>query len=114
MFVATPDRPGPTGGGRPPVPPGPACLLQVRGVSKSFPGVVALANVQSRLRPGSVHALLGENGAGKSTLMKIIAGVYAPDQGQILLRRQPVTLASPPAAPPHRIAKLPQELKLNP
>src|SRR6218665_3459368 len=106
MFVATPDRPAPTGGGRtpvpprrrPPVPPWPACLLQVRGVSKSFPGVVALDNVQFRLRPGSVHALLGENGAGKSTLMKIIAGVYAPDQGQILLRGQPVTLASPRAA----------------
>jgi len=114
MFIATPDRPAPTGGGRPPVPPGPACLLQVRGVSKSFPGVVALDNVQFRLRPGSVHALLGENGAGKSTLMKIIAGVYAPDQGQILLRGQPVTLASPRAALSHGIAMIHQELNLMP
>src|SRR6218665_460072 len=103
MFIATPDRPAPTGAGRPPVPPGPACLLQVRGVSKSFPAVGALDNVQFRLRPGSVHALLGENGAGKSTLMKIIAGVYAPDQGQILLRGQPVTLGRPRPAPTPRI-----------
>ena len=58
-------------------------LLEVRGVGKSFPGVVALADVQLRLRSGSVHALMGENGAGKSTLMKIIAGVHAPDTGEI-------------------------------
>lgn len=67
-------------------------LLEVRGVGKSFPGVVALADVQLRLRSGSVHALMGENGAGKSTLMKIIAGVHAPDTGEIRLRGRPVTL----------------------
>ena len=56
-------------------------LLAVEGVRKEFPGVVALDNVQFRLRRGTVHALMGENGAGKSTLMKIIAGIYHPDAG---------------------------------
>lgn len=54
-------------------------LLEVVNVSKGFPGVVALSDVQLRVRPGSVLALMGENGAGKSTLMKIIAGIYQPD-----------------------------------
>ena len=56
-------------------------LLEVEGVRKEFPGVVALDNVQFRLKRGTVHALMGENGAGKSTLMKIIAGIYTPDTG---------------------------------
>ncbi|RZI67079.1 MAG: ATP-binding cassette domain-containing protein, partial [Pseudomonas sp.] len=54
-------------------------LLEITNISKGFPGVVALDNVQLRVRPGSVLALMGENGAGKSTLMKIIAGIYQPD-----------------------------------
>lgn len=58
------------------------CLLEVRGVGKSFPGVVALDDVRLRVRRGTVHALMGENGAGKSTLMKIIAGVHAPDRAR--------------------------------
>ena len=70
-------------------------LLAVEGIRKAFPGVVALDNVQFRLRPGTVHALMGENGAGKSTLMKIIAGIYHPDAGTIRLRGQEVRLASP-------------------
>ena len=57
-------------------------LLEVEGVRKEFPGVVALDDVQFRLRRGTVHALMGENGAGKSTLMKIIAGIYTPDRGR--------------------------------
>ena len=89
-------------------------LLEVRGVGKSFPGVVALADVQLRLRSGSVHALMGENGAGKSTLMKIIAGVHAPDTGEIRLRGRPVTLRSPLDALRQGIAMIHQELNLMP
>ena len=61
-------------------------LLEVDEVRKAFPGVVALDAVSMKVRPGSVHALMGENGAGKSTLMKIIAGLDRPDAGRILLR----------------------------
>ncbi|MDR3534397.1 MAG: ATP-binding cassette domain-containing protein, partial [Rhodopila sp.] len=59
--------------------------LQVKNVSKAFPGVQALDNVSFDLKPGEVHVLLGENGAGKSTLMKIISGAYTPDAGEILI-----------------------------
>ena len=57
--------------------------LELRGVCKSFPGVKALDNVQLSLRPGTVHALMGENGAGKSTLMKCLFGIYKMDAGEI-------------------------------
>ena len=74
-------------------------VLEMIDVSKSFPGVHALKNVSFRLRPGSVHALMGENGAGKSTLMKIVAGVYIPDQGNMRLREQEIRLTSPTGRP---------------
>ncbi|WP_141700403.1 ATP-binding cassette domain-containing protein, partial [Pseudomonas sp. BIOMIG1BDMA] len=73
-------------------------LLEVINVSKGFPGVVALSEVQLRVRPGTVLALMGENGAGKSTLMKIIAGIYQPDAGELRLKGRPVSFASPLAA----------------
>ena len=60
-------------------------ILELRNISKSFPGVKALENVQFKLRPGEIHALMGENGAGKSTLIKIITGVYQPDDGEIFV-----------------------------
>jgi len=91
-----------------------AYLLEVEGVRKAFPGVVALDGVQFRLKRGSVHALMGENGAGKSTLMKIIAGDYAPDQGEIRLRGQPIHLTSPLDALENGIAMIHQELNLMP
>src|SRR5471032_3311625 len=73
-------------------------LLEILNISKGFPGVVALADVQLRVRPGSVLALMGENGVGKSTLMKIIAGIYQPDAGEIRLRGKPIVFETPLAA----------------
>jgi len=60
-------------------------VLSVRGLRKTFPGVVALDSVDFDVGAGEVHALLGANGAGKSTLIKVIAGLYAPDEGEIIL-----------------------------
>ncbi len=89
-------------------------LLAIEGIRKEFPGVVALDNVQFRLRRGTVHALMGENGAGKSTLMKIIAGIYHPDAGTVRLRGQQIELASPLDALESGIAMIHQELNLMP
>jgi inositol transport system ATP-binding protein len=89
-------------------------LLQVEGVRKEFPGVVALDDVSFRLKPGTVHALMGENGAGKSTLMKIIAGIYRPDSGSFHLRGKDIQLASPLDALENGIAMIHQELNLMP
>jgi ribose transport system ATP-binding protein len=69
-------------------------ILEVRGLSKEFPGVQALDAVDLRLRPGEVQALVGENGAGKSTLIKILAGVYSRDAGEILFEGRPIELHS--------------------
>jgi ribose transport system ATP-binding protein len=86
--------------------------LEVRSVSKIFPGVRALTDVQLRLYPGEVLALLGENGAGKSTLMKILAGIQLPDSGRILVDGQPVAIESVRAASALGIALIHQELNL--
>lgn len=70
-------------------------LLELKDISKRFPGVQALDRVSLNLEPGEIHGLVGENGAGKSTLIKILTGIYPPDGGQILWRGKPVTLSSP-------------------
>ena len=67
-------------------------ILELRGVSKTFPGVRALDNVRFDLRPGEIHSIMGENGAGKSTFIKIITGVYIPDEGEMLFNGKPVTI----------------------
>jgi len=61
-------------------------VLELNGITKTFPGVKALDNVHFRLKPGEIHALMGENGAGKSTFIKIITGVYRPDEGDMLVK----------------------------
>lgn len=85
--------------------------LELKGVSKFFPGVKALDNVQLSLRPGTVHALMGENGAGKSTLMKCLFGIYRMDEGEILLDGEKVTINNPDEAMAHGIAMVHQELQ---
>jgi rhamnose transport system ATP-binding protein len=96
-------------------PPGQAIpLLEVRGIEKSFPGVRALSGVSFDVRPGEVHALLGENGAGKSTLIKIVSGVYQPDVGSILVDGKPVHFSSPDDARRAGVATIYQELLLFP
>ncbi len=89
-------------------------LLELSQVSKSFPGVKALNDVQFEMLPGEIHALLGENGAGKSTLIKIISGVYRPDSGEIRFEGQPVHFNNPREAQALGIATIYQELSLYP
>jgi rhamnose transport system ATP-binding protein len=68
--------------------------VRLKGISKSFPGVRALSNVELALHPGHVTALIGENGAGKSTLVKVLTGIYQPDEGEILLGETPISFPS--------------------
>ena len=89
-------------------------LLQMRGIRKAFPGVVALDDVGFDLRRGEVHALLGENGAGKSTLMKILSGACVRDAGEILIDERPVVLNSPREAQAIGISTIYQEFNLVP
>jgi rhamnose transport system ATP-binding protein len=89
-------------------------LLEVRGIEKSFPGVRALSGVSFDVRPGEVHALLGENGAGKSTLIKIVSGVYQPDAGSILVNGKQVHFSTPDDARRAGVATIYQELLLFP
>lgn len=70
-------------------------VLSMEGISKEFPGVKALADVDFELYPGEVHALMGENGAGKSTLMKILSGVYSPTAGVIRLKGKEAAFRNP-------------------
>jgi rhamnose transport system ATP-binding protein len=89
-------------------------ILELRGVSRRFPGVTAVDQVDFALRPGEVHALLGENGAGKSTLIKIMGGALTRDGGEMLLNGRPVAYRSPAAALADGIAVIYQELVLCP
>jgi len=89
-------------------------LLFAEGIRKEFPGVVALDDVEFKLKRGTVHALMGENGAGKSTLMKILAGIYTPDKGEVRLKGVDIRLKSPLDALENGIAMIHQELNLMP
>ena len=89
-------------------------VLEVRGITKTFPGVIANEDVSLTLYPGEILALLGENGAGKSTLMNIIYGLYHPTEGEILVRGQTVTMATPNDAIALGIGMVHQHFQLVP
>ena len=89
-------------------------LLEMRGISKSFPGVKALQNVGLQLKAGGVHALLGENGAGKSTLIKVLGGIYHAEEGEIFIEGQKVKIDGVVAAREAGISIVHQELVLVP
>ncbi len=89
-------------------------MLQIRHVSKSFPGVRALNDVSVDFAPGEVHAIVGENGAGKSTLIKVICGIYAPDAGEVLMDGERIVLRSYSDALRRRINLVSQEIQVIP
>lgn len=89
-------------------------ILTIKGLSKAFPGVQALSNVDFTLRRGEIHGLMGENGAGKSTLIKVLTGLYAKDAGDILFEGRQLKLNSPEEAPKAGISTVYQEINLIP
>jgi ABC-type sugar transport system ATPase subunit len=89
-----------------------SCILELRDIEKSFPGVKALDSMKIQLEEGEVHAVVGENGAGKSTMMKIITGVYHPDKGDVLLRGKKIKVKNPNEAYAKGIAIIYQETSL--
>ena len=90
----------------------PSPILQMSGISKRFPGVIALADVSLEVFSGEIVALIGENGAGKSTLMKVLGGVVEKDSGTILLQGEPVEFNSPGEARTRHIEFIHQELSV--
>ena len=89
-------------------------MLEMRGITKRFPGVLASDNVDFDVYPGEVHTLLGENGAGKSTLMKILYGLYEADEGEVRLNGEPLSISNPTDAIEHGIGMIHQHFMLVP
>ena len=87
-------------------------VIEMNGITKSFPGVVANKDVHFRVYPGEIHALLGENGAGKSTLMSILAGLYRPDSGTIKVKGEKLDFSSPRKALAAGIGMIYQHFRL--
>jgi simple sugar transport system ATP-binding protein len=89
-------------------------IVQMRGIVKRFPGVLANDRIDFQVRGGEIHALLGENGAGKSTLMKVLYGMYRPEEGEILIDGRPVSFHSPMDAIRQGIGMVHQHFMLVP
>ena len=89
-------------------------VIEMKGITKTFPGTRALDGVDLSIRPGEIHALLGENGAGKSTLMNVLIGQYTMDEGEVFMDGKPVKISSPKEAFAKNIVIVPQELNLIP
>jgi len=87
-------------------------ICEIRNIGKSFPGVKALDNVSFNIEKGHIHALVGENGAGKSTLIKVLSGIYAHDNGEIIFNGEKMDINSPIEAQKLGISVVHQELKL--
>ena len=87
-------------------------IVELRGITKKFPGVVALRNMSIAIRPGEIHGLIGENGAGKSTLIKVLTGVHKPDEGEIYVRGVQKKFSSPIDSREAGIACVYQELNI--
>lgn len=87
-------------------------ILEAKNISKKFPGVLALDDVNFQLKSGEIHALVGENGAGKSTLIKIFCGVYAKDSGEIYMNGEKIRIPDVPSARRHGVTFVPQETEL--
>jgi ABC-type uncharacterized transport system ATPase subunit len=106
----------PPGGGEPVPPPSPRLppALAMHGITKQFPGVLANDHIDLEVRPGEIHALLGENGAGKSTLMNILYGLLQPDEGEVLLGGEPVRITGPADAIARGIGMVHQHFMLVP
>jgi ribose transport system ATP-binding protein len=96
------------------IPESPSALLEMRGIVKAFPGVLALAGVDFAVRRGEIHALVGENGAGKSTLMKILAGVVTKDDGRVVFDGREINPQNPAEAQALGVSLVHQELSLAP
>src|SRR5687767_813729 len=86
--------------------------LRLQNITKTFPGIMANDRITLDLKSGEIHALLGENGAGKTTLMRIMYGLYQPDDGEILMRGQPVHIRSPRQAIALGMGLVPQKFLL--
>ena len=84
-------------------------MLELKSISKSFPGIKALNNINFFLKKNSIHALVGENGAGKSTLVKILTGIYTPDEGEILLNGKQTNITNPAKSLKNNISVIHQE-----
>ena len=89
-------------------------ILVMRAIRKRFPGVLALDDVDFDVRPGEVHALMGQNGAGKSTLIKVLTGVHSPDAGEMTFLGRPLHVSSPADAQARGISTIYQEVNLVP
>src|SRR4030067_3607987 len=89
-------------------------ILELRGITKAFPGVLANDHIDLTLNQGEILALLGENGAGKTTLMNILYGLYTPDQGEIFIRGKSVHIQNPRDAIDRGIGMVPQHFMLVP
>jgi ABC-type sugar transport system ATPase subunit len=92
----------------------PAPLLALSGISKSYPGVVALNGIDLAIEPGTIHAVVGENGAGKSTLIKIVTGVIQADAGEMRLKNELISIPDPREANRLGIVAVPQDVLLVP
>lgn len=88
-------------------------IVELKNVTKRFPGVVALSNMQLTIKPGEIHGLIGENGAGKSTLIKVLTGVHQPDEGEIYVEDQLCTFKDPNESKAKGIACVYQELNIE-